>query len=71
MPVTVGVAVGFCNEDVNPAGPLQLHAVAFVELAESVTVPVAHIGPLLVAPVEAGTVFTVAVTVAIEPHPLV
>ena len=63
VPVTVGVAVGFCRLEVNPEGPLQLHAVALLELEESVTVPPTHIGPLLVAPVEDGTGLTVTVVV--------
>ncbi len=46
-----------------PDGPLQLHAVALLELEESVTVPPSHIGPLLVAPVEDGTGLTVTVVV--------
>ena len=49
------MAVGFCKEEVKPSGPDHDHAVASLELAESVTVPPAHIGPLLVAPVDDGT----------------
>jgi hypothetical protein len=63
VPVTVGVAVGFCKVEVYPEGPLQLHAVASLELDESVTVPPTHIGPLLVAPVDDGIGLTVTVVV--------
>jgi hypothetical protein len=63
VPVTVGVALGFCKVEVNPEGPLQLHAVALLELDESVTVPPTHIGPLLVAPVDDGIGLTVTVVV--------
>ncbi len=41
-----------------PSGPDHDHAVASLELADRVTVPPAHIGPLFVAPVEDGTGFT-------------
>jgi hypothetical protein len=48
--------------EVKPDGPVHDHAVALLELAERVTVPPAHIGPLLVAPVDdgAGLIVTVA-----------
>jgi hypothetical protein len=63
VPVAVGVAVGFCTDDVNPSGPFHDHAVAAVELAESVAVPPTHIAPPLVAPVDDGTGLTVTVVV--------
>ena len=56
--MTVGDAVGFSNVDVKPSGPLQSHAVALLEFAESVTVPPEQIGPPLVAPVDDGTGLT-------------
>jgi hypothetical protein len=59
----VGVAVGFCNDEVKPEGPLHDHAIASLELEESVTVPPTHIGPLFVAPVDDGTGLTVTVVV--------
>ena len=61
--VALGVAVGFCKEEVKPSGPNHDHAFALLELAETVTVPVTHIGPLLVAPVDDGKGLTVAVVV--------
>ena len=57
--VTVGVAAGFCKEDVNPSEPVQLHAVALLELELSVTVPPTQIGLLFVTPVDVGTGLTV------------
>ncbi len=63
MPVAVGVAVGFCNDEVKPPGPLHDHVVASLEFAERVTVPPTHIGLVLVAPVEEGTGLTVTVVV--------
>ena len=59
VPVVVGVAIGFCNVEAKPAGPLHDHDVAPVELADRFTVPPTHIGPSLVAPVDAGTGLTV------------
>ena len=59
----VGVAVGFCKVDVKPSEPTHDHIVALVELADNVTVPPLHIGPLLVAPEEVGKGFTVTVVV--------
>jgi hypothetical protein len=59
----VGVAVGFCNEDVKPEGPLHDHDVASLEFADRVTVPPTQIGPLFVAPVDDGTGLTVTVVV--------
>ena len=47
---------------------------ALLELSFNVTVPPLHIGPLLVAPVEVGAVFTVTVVVytvdGLQPLPL-
>ena len=63
VPVTVGVIAGFCNADVKPVGPFQLHAVASLELALNVADEPRHIGPLLLAPVDDGTGFTVIVVV--------
>jgi len=63
VPVVVGVAVGFCSEEVKPDGPFHVHEFALLELAANVTVPPMHIGLLFVAPLEAGIGFTVAVVV--------
>lgn len=72
VPDTVGVAVGFCTVEVKPLGPDQDHVFALVELAANVTVPVTHIGLLLVAPVEVGVGFTVTIVVYFlaQPEPL-
>ena len=74
VPVAVGVAVGFCKEEEKPEGPDHDHAVASLELADNVTVPPTHIGPLLVAPVEDGTGLTVTVVVytvaGVQPDPV-
>ncbi len=59
--VTVGVITGFCNAEVVPFEPVQLHAVALLELALSVAVPPTQIAPLFVAPLEVGTGLTVTV----------
>ena len=58
-PVTVGVRVGDCTEEVYPPGPVHDHAVALLELSFSATLPPAHIGLVLVAPVDVGAGFTV------------
>ena len=63
VPVTVGVAVGFCSADVKLSGPDHDHEVASLEFALSVVVPPTHIGPLLVAPDDAGTGLTLTVVV--------
>ena len=49
--------------EVEASDPTHNHAVALLELAVSVAVPVAHIGPLLVAPVDDGVVFTDTVVI--------
>ena len=56
-----GDTVGFWSVDVDASDPVHNHAVALLELAVSVAVPVAHIGPLFVAPVDVGVAFTVTV----------
>ena len=61
--MAVGVITGLCAAEVDPSEPVHDHAVALLELSCNVTVPPLHIGPLLVAPVEVGTVFTVTVVV--------
>ena len=61
--VAVGLITGLCAAEVEPSDPVHDHAVALLELSYNVTVPPLHIGPLLVAPVEVGTVFTVTVVV--------
>ena len=61
--VAVGVITGLCAADVDPSEPVHDHAVALLELSFNVTLPPLHIGPLLAAPVEVGTVFTVTVVV--------
>ena len=63
MLVAVGVITGLCAADVEPSEPVHDQAVALLELSFKVTDPPIHIGPLLVAPVEVGTVFTVTVVV--------
>ena len=60
--VTVGVFVGFCNEEVKPLDPVHDHAVAPVELAFNVVVPPLHIA-LPVTPVDEGTGLTETVVV--------
>ena len=74
MVVAVGVITGFCAAEVEPSEPLHDQAVALLELSFNVTLPPLHIGPLLVAPVEVGTVFTVTVVVytvdGLQPLPL-
>ena len=65
----VGLAVVFCKEEVKPDGPVHDHAVASVELAESVAVPPTHIGPLLVAPVDDGIALTVTTDIADDVQP--
>ena len=55
--------LGFWIVDVYPAGPLQFHAVALLELALSVADPPKHIGPSFVAPVDEGTGLTVTAVV--------
>ena len=61
--VAVGLITGFCAAEVEPSEPVHDHAVALLELSFKVTVPPLQIGPLLVAPVEVGAVFTVTVVV--------
>ena len=61
--VAVGVITGLCAAEVDPSEPVHDHAVALLELSCNVTVPPLQIGPLLVAPVEVGAVFTVTVVV--------
>ena len=63
MVVAVGVITGFCAAEVEPSEPVHDQAVALLELSFNVTEPPLQIGPLLVAPVEVGTVFTVTVVV--------
>ena len=59
----VGVFVGFCNVDVKPFDPVHDHVVALLEFAVNVAVPVLHIGPLFVTPLEVGTELTVTLVV--------
>ena len=61
--VAVGLITGLCAAEVDPSEPVHDHAVALLELSFKETVPPLHIGPLLVAPVDVGTVFTVTVVV--------
>ena len=61
--VAVGLITGLCAAEVDPSEPVHDQAVALLELSFNVTVPPLQIGPLLVAPVEVGTVFTVTVVV--------
>ena len=58
--MAVGVIAGFCAAELEPSEPVHDQAVALLEFALSVTVPLLQIGPLLVAPVDVGAVFTVA-----------
>ena len=61
--MTVGVAVGFCTVDDDKFAPLQLYAETLTEgVAVRVTVPPAHIGPLLLT-VTVGIAFTITVVV--------
>ena len=66
VPVAVGEAVGFCNAEVKPPGPVQDHAVAPVEFALKVTVAPTHIGPLFVG-AAVGIACTVTTNVAVQP----
>ena len=59
----MGVAVGFCNDEAKPDGPVHDQDVAPVEFAFSVSVPPAHMAPLFVIPDEVGTAFTVTMAV--------
>jgi hypothetical protein len=59
VPATGEEVVGFCNDEVNPPGPVHDQAEALEEFAVSVRDVPAHTGPLLVAPEEDGTAFTV------------
>ena len=72
--MAVGVIVGFCAADDDPSEPVQDQAVALLEFALSVTVPLLQIGPLFVAPVDVGDAFTVTVVVytvaGVQPLPL-
>ena len=61
--VAVGLNTGFCNAEVVPLEPVQLHAVALLEFALKVAVPPTQIAPLFVAPLEVGTGLTVTVVV--------
>ena len=61
--MAVGLITGLCAAEVDPSDPVHDHAVALLELSFNVTVPPLHIGPLFVAPVDVGTVFTVTVVV--------
>ncbi len=70
MPVTVGVAVGFCSEELKPAGPVHTQVVALLEFECNVTVPPIHIGAVLVAPVDEGDGVTLAVVVFVALQPL-
>ena len=54
--------VGFCNEDVNAAGPVQLYVPVAVGVVKLIAEP-AHIGELLPAVGVAGETFTTTVTV--------
>ena len=61
--MAVGLITGLCAAEVEPSEPVHDQAVALLELSFKVTVPPLQIGPLLVAPVEVGAVFTVTVVV--------
>ena len=76
MPVVDGVNGGFCKEEVKPVAALQLHAVALVEFALSVVLPVKHIGfAPTVGPLDVGTGFTLTGVVknapVLQPLPVV
>lgn len=63
------LAVGFCEVDVNPFGPLQLYVAPDAGVAVRLTVGVGQvIGPFTVAPAAGGVLFrfTVAVAVAVQ-----
>ena len=49
--------------DDDPSDPVQDQDEALLELSSKVTVPPLQIGPLFVAPVDVGAVFTVTVVV--------
>jgi hypothetical protein len=64
------VVIGFCWVEVNPLDPVHDHRFALLECAFSVTDP-AHVPPLLVAPVDDGSAFTVSAAVerVVPPQP--
>ena len=64
------VVIGFCWVEVNPLDPVHDQRFALLECAFSVTDP-AHVPPLLVAPVDDGSAFTVraAVDRVVPPQP--
>jgi hypothetical protein len=62
--------VGFCKEEVNPAGPVQLYVAPATVLAVRLRVEPAHMGPLLPAVGAVGIGLTVTVVVpALLEHP--
>ena len=75
MPVTVGVTIGFCREEIKLFGPVHDHAVALLEWELKVTVLPIHIGLLFVAPVDVGAAITVTDVVytvdGLQPLPVV
>jgi formaldehyde-activating enzyme involved in methanogenesis len=61
---------GFCSDEVNPLGPVQLYVAPAMVEAESCNVLPAQIGPLLLAVGGAGAAFTTAVVVTgVEAQP--
>ena len=72
--MAVGVIAGFCAAELEPSEPVHDQAVALLEFALSVTVPLLQIGPLFVAPVDVGDALTVTVVVytvaGVQPLPI-
>ena len=62
--------VGFCDVDVNDAGPVQLYVAPAIVLAVKLNVCPAHIGELAAAVGATGGMFTETLTVPADPvHP--
>jgi len=63
--------LGFCTEDINPFGPVQLYVAPVTVGVERPRVPPAQIGPLLLAVGVAGMMFRVLLSAVNETFPAV